>query len=53
MTSAAKDAPTMVFSHPAAGEDAARAKDRRDEGGAARDVAFSTPATTDQRQPRE
>jgi hypothetical protein len=42
----------MVFSHPTAGEDTARAKDRTDEGDAARDVAFSTPATTDQRRPR-
>ena len=43
----------MVLSHPTAGEDTARAKDRRDEGDAARDVAFSTPATTNQGQARE
>jgi hypothetical protein len=39
-------APTMVFSHPTAGEDAAHAKDRRHADEAARDVTFSAPATT-------
>jgi hypothetical protein len=52
MTSAANNAPTMVFSHPTADEDAARTKNRRRSDAAARDVAFTAPVTTGERQPR-
>jgi hypothetical protein len=37
--------PAMVFSHPAAGEDAARASHRSGADDAARNVTFSTQAT--------
>jgi hypothetical protein len=38
--------PIMVFSHPTAGEDAARLTDRSRPGAVTRNVTFSTQATT-------
>lgn len=44
--------PIMVFSHPTAGEDAARATDRGRAGAVTRNVTFSTQAATQESQPR-
>lgn len=49
---ATPDAPTMVFSHPTAEEEAAHVTDRGHRGDAARNVTFTTPATTGESQPR-